>query len=396
MIRLALILVFGFSTTSCGKGGIVNPFGSDDPLYGKPDFIRNAGPGNQKPGPGTLREEEIIISSNQSSFIFQEDVSTEIKISGRVLRPDYNLKLVIENMDEFPGASFDAATGAFTYLPKIGSVPESAANGLETLLKVQAIAVGVDGSNTVKNKSFNVLIRRASLQPTVVKDDLAVNYIREGERTRFTVSVSYRGEPGQVKNPDLRVNIDPPKTSYDSDLSKYITLEGNPVQDANDPKIWNYTFEINLYNVNLTKSSEDYAFQISFQNSQALSSTPREFTVNVRTNLEEIRSTIEYDTVRVTKGTTFVRDVVFYDPRDEGLVLVELTGPTPLPEGMTIDRCREGSRDSIRICTIVWAVPTTLNESYFTLRFEATSRSQAYGDNFSISRNFSLDFQVEP
>ena len=384
----------GMVATSCSKGGIGNPFGSDDPLNGLPEYIRNAKPGDQKITPDPLIEADLPISSNQSYFLFQEGVAGEAQVFGRVLKPNYSVSLSIQNLNEFPGATFDPATGIFRWTPDQVFIPDGRAQ-IDLELKVRLLATSPEGAQVSRVKSFPLYLRPSSVQAVVVRDDLTEPFIREGRRTNFAVTVQYRGIVGQTALPNLRVLIDPPTSPRDEDLSKYVTQLGDPRQSSADPTHWIYRFEIDLYNVDLTKTSEDFKFRLSFQNPEAVSSTPREYSLQVRTDLQLPRSTLDRGTILAKAGERVVKEFVFYDPRDEGLLSIERENPSILPDGMT-ETCREGDTKSVQICSVVWDVPPQQSPRSVELRYRVESHSQAEDDTHSVYKIFRLTFQVVP
>lgn len=390
-----LMVVLGLTLASCGKGGIGNPFGSSDPFDGMPEHIRNGKTGYEKGQDTGLKEEDLPITSNQSYFLFLEGAPGESQIMGRVLREGFTYQLSIKNIEDFKGATFDPATGVFRWTPPVGIVPDTE-EGVNRMVRAQIIATSLDGTQVLsKTRDFDMRIQKVSVQAAIVRDDLSIPFMREGDEKTFNVTVQYRGVANQPKGPDLRVVIDRPANTYRNDLSKYVFQEGDPVQDRNNPRNWTYKFRINLYGADLTKSASDYYFQLAFTNPLGVSSAPKEFEIPVRTNLESIRTTLDRSVIRVKPGTTFTKEAIFYDPREEGYLFAQLMNPAVVPVGMT-QECREGDNVSVRICTVVWAVdPAAVVGSSVDLEFKAQSRSQAPGDNYMVERDFTMYFQVE-
>ncbi len=402
MIRLLMVAFLGLSTLSCGKGGIANPFGSDDPYIGQPDYIQEAartGGGGiiRKPGSDRLQYDEIILSSNVSYFSFRETTPGEGQLNVRILRPGYTASLAIENINDFPGATFDSSTGIFRWTPPLGRIPVGQ-DQVEMSVKVEVSVAGTDGRITKVTKPFLAYLRKASIQAAIVGNTLPTQFLREGTETLFNVTVQYRGVNNQSSPPDLTTLIERPANSFDRDLSGFVKQVGNPRQNGANSNQWYYTFSIDLRNVDLTKTSQDHKFQLAFQNPESVKSLPQEFNVQVRTDLQALRTTLERAPIRVKVGTTLTRDAVFYDPREEGYVFAELQNPTVLPQGMTVEACREGdTSNSMRICTVTWTVsPQQSTATTVDLKFKVESRSQAVGDNLTLSQNFTMTFQAVP
>lgn len=393
MKQIILAIVLGFTAVSCGKGGIGNPFGSWDPLVGKPDHIRNAKPGFEKNRELPVVESELPITSNQPYFLFLEGESGQATVFGRVLRDGYDSKLTIKNISEFPGASFDPTTGVFRWTPAPGIVAGDS-NVLELTLWVQISAT--NGSEAIsREKGFPLIVQKIGIQAAVVRDTLQAEFVREGSTQTFDVVVQYRGAGPQAPPPDLTVLIQEPTGVYDEDLSKYVKLRGSARQEPGNPQNWIYPFEINLRNADLTKSSDDFGFRILFMNSQGIKSVPKEFQIQVRTNLEHIQSNEYYDRFYVKAGTTVSKDLIMYDGRQEGSLFAQLTPFTTLPSGMTTN-CVQGNNSTIYVCTVTWAVdPLTPVGTRVDLSFKARSTSKAVGDSYYVEDTFFMKFQVE-
>lgn len=395
-ILLAIVLVvgFGFTLVSCGKGGVGNPFGDWDPLAGMPDHIRNAKPGFEKSREIPVVEAEMPITSNQPYFLFLEGESGQATVFGRVLREGYDAKLAIKNINEFPGASFDPTTGTFRWAPTPGMVAAES-NVLELTLWVQITAT--NGTEVIsREKGFPLLVQKKGIQAAVIRDTLQTQFVREGSTQTFDVVVQYRAAGPSAPPPDLMALIQETPSVYDEDLSKFVKQRGNPRQEPGNPMNWIYSFEINLYKAELTKNSEDFTFQIVFMNTQGLASIPKEFQVQVRTNLEYIQTNESYYTRhRVKAGTTISKDLIMYDPKQEGILFAQLNAGATLPLGMTVN-CNPGNHTSTYICRVDWAVdPATPAGTRADLSFKARSTSQAVGDNYFVEDTFTIKFEVE-
>lgn len=160
IIRILASVLLGIGLAACGKGGIGNPFGSEDPFAGMPDEIRNPqteGDRDRKPqAPSDLREEDFQFSTDQADYKFREGIPGEVKMTAKIARANFNAEIKVGNPVEFPGATFDPLTGTFEWTPATGVVTDPT----QPLLKRMRVEISAIDSNGrfVRSKEFFVAI----------------------------------------------------------------------------------------------------------------------------------------------------------------------------------------------------------------------------------------------
>jgi hypothetical protein len=88
-----------------------------DPLSGANDRVRNGEPPVEKPAPAKALPKEYLAIDGEDLYETTVGETLEIKVTGRVMIPDVPSEMSIENLADFPGATFDKATGTFKWTP---------------------------------------------------------------------------------------------------------------------------------------------------------------------------------------------------------------------------------------------------------------------------------------
>lgn len=109
-MNIITVLFLGLVLNSCSL--------QQNPIADAPDSVKNG----VAPGKDTTDKKEVTDKASlqidaPKLVNFLVGVSTEFKITGRVLVPNLKFILQVENLAQFPGATFDQATGIFKWAP---------------------------------------------------------------------------------------------------------------------------------------------------------------------------------------------------------------------------------------------------------------------------------------
>jgi hypothetical protein len=425
--QLVLIALGALALAACGK---------QDPLADQPDYIRNATPGFQKPAPPVASKDNMIISSNASHFFFTEGVEGQVSITGRILLDNYQAELMIDNLADFDGASFDTATGIFSWIPPKGFV--SGANSTRTtFLRIRLNGKQKDTSITAtRTEDFPMTISRMERQPTIVKETgFPATAAREGETLRITLYVKDEDAVNtQGQKPKIFIQS-PTNEPRVGDLTPYIRVssEDNPDQDFSDPTLWKFTINVNLQDVDVTKNSGDFYFRVTAVTRFGKMSPTKEYRVAINTDVQH--PIISSESFEATVGIDMLQDVIVMDPRQEGNVTVDIQNPQELPKGFTFKCTPQTNRRWMNVCRANWSlaaamipVPIPVPEDSIepkpnplpgpnfggdqaevrnigptypigteaTVRIRATNSSPVSLDRYSVYRDYQLKFKVVP
>ncbi|MBX3018694.1 MAG: hypothetical protein KF767_12445 [Bdellovibrionaceae bacterium] len=391
--QLTLIALGALAFSGCGN---------QDPLAGQPDYIKNATPGFQKPAPPVASKENMIISSNASHFFFTENVEGQVSITGRILLDNYETDLMVDNLADFDGATFDPATGIFSWVPPRGYVSGSESTRT-TFLRVR-----LNGRQTQTNitatrtEDFPMTISRLERQPTIVKETgFPASAAREGETLRLTIWVKDEDGVNQAGQKPRIFIQSPTNEPRVGDLTPYIRVasEDNPDRDFSDPTMWKFTINVNLQDVDVTKNSGDFYFRVTAVTRFGKMSPTKEYRVAINTDVQH--PILSSDSFEAKVGVDMNQDVIVMDPRQEGIVTVEILNPSELPNGFTLNCVQQSGRRWMNVCRASWKLaaapiemPATPIGTESTVRIRATNSSPVSLDRYSVNRDFALKFKV--
>lgn len=406
--------------------------GAKDPLAGQPDYIRNATPGFQKPADPIPDDKNMIISSNQTRFFFMETIEGQGVFTGRILLDKYNGELSIENLIDFEGATFDPVTGVFTWTPPRGFV-SGVDSTRDTFLRVRLIGFK-EGTSVAANKTqdFPLTVKRFERVPSIEREvGLPTRAVREGENLRIVLYVKDEdavNQDGQKPRIFIQAPVNEPRVG---DLTPYIRVasEDNPEQNFSDRSTYEFTINVNLYDMDLTKNSGDYHFRVTAVSRHGKMSLPKEYKISVMTNV--VHPVISSDTFEAKVGVDMVQDILVADPRQEGIVSVEILNPNALPKGFSF-KCMDHDNRWMKLCRATWAMaappipiripvpadvvpappaplpgpeigpqpePRNFGPNFpvgteAQVKIRTTNSSPVKNDSFSVSRTYNLKFKV--
>jgi len=357
-----------------------------DPLAHKDRALQN---GQQKPSdpqkPEGVRSDEVRLQYPEV-FTFQEGIHGEFTLVGRILLPGYTPTIVIENMDEFPGAVFDAATGKFSWTPAVGTVKRDLDDTRETRpLKVSV--VGQKSGDVVVQNTFVVKLDIAKTLgvPEIFEISKAFLTLREGERADLTVRIR-----------DLDAGADPatwPKLQIlpmlrTPNLSQFVTLtdmdmEGNGEFTAN--------LKVDLRGAELTKSKTFFGFSLQATSRYQKSGKKQDITVVALTSFSALQSTW-FDTVEVNLGSKSEYQFLIFDPKEE--LQVDVPEFTEAPAGMSFACKRMGIHR--QLCKAFWVPDPFVTPRYYRIRANVRVRNQDSVDSQVETQRLGFDLSVLP
>ena len=150
-ILLAVIL-------SAGLFGCSN--WNQDPLKNKDGVLAS---GQSKPvelvEPKPLASDAVRILA-PDFMRFKENEAGELMVAVRNLLPGYSVQVAIDNLTDFPGATFDAASGKFAWTPAKGLILPVELEKAMTL-KVRTVATLAGSATVFSEKEIQIILNRA-------------------------------------------------------------------------------------------------------------------------------------------------------------------------------------------------------------------------------------------
>lgn len=358
-----------------------------DPLAGRSEDLRNAKkPGPQPEKPAPVETDNLVIDA-PDAVTFSEGVSNEFQMRTRVLLPEYDqVDLLVENIDAFPGATFDAATGVFRWTPPAGIVGTGITR--QMLMNVRTYV----SSST--NKDARVLthgrvvvfaITKNPQEPTVSRISNLGATLREDDYYNFHI---YVNDPdASAVAPELIFTT--PRAASKS-LAPYISIDD--VDFDSRTQVWDFSCRLNLYSVEITNSMSSAGFSVKAITSYGKSSQPLEYAGTILTDLQDAKTTWQ-GTQTLKPGVENRIPFVVYNPAGEGLLSLDPGFKIPAGSSLScVGTTVVGSMQCEFVYTPVGVVGRRTSD---TITMYARTRNTYTSDTASTTTYFTYRFEVE-
>jgi hypothetical protein len=364
--------------------------GQQDPLSEK-DQAMGDGTKDPQPVQGTKPIQSDAIRIDTVDFYsFLAGQAGEFKINGRVLIPDYEMKLEILNAAEFDGATYDAATGLFKWTPN-----ENLVTGADTyrdlVMQVQVVATKPGNIVLMGTRNVAVRVNRVLKVPDIVTAGFDNTGIKVREGTTYSLTVMVNDPSAAVDQatwPTLLIN----SVAGSGNLVEYLRLVTRDRQSNGQIR---YVYYLDLTNTELTKSYKSFGLSFKAVSMFNKFSVEKTMTFNVFNKLVAPQTTWTSN-ISQRIGTKLNHSFMVLDPKDEGVLsLGNLTG---LPAGMAQPVCTTVTT-SIKSCVLSWDIPVNDVPRTITMSQTATLASQYPGQDNETSRSnftYSLTLTAAP
>ena len=301
-----ICITLAFSVISCGLS-------QQDPFGGYPEDVRKATSPERMHRP-TAPSGSVVFFDIKDRYIFQEGKEESISIEFRITDPEFErTKTVIGNMDQFNEATYDEDDQKFKWTPPEGFVsPGNVYQGLPLVVQVYG---NHQGQPQMYERVALIEVSRGESRPEIVDVQGLEQDFREGCNTTFKILVR---DPTSKSHPNVVVS---PK--YNS-LSPLVTVSKVPERSKENPSLWTFRAEAQLYKLDLTKERYLYSFEIYAYSDRGVSSQKKTFQLDVMTNLVE-PEILALDEVEFPVGVLKSYTFVVADIRNEGTVKVDFT-----------------------------------------------------------------------
>jgi hypothetical protein len=276
-----------------------------------------------------------------SYFSFLEQEADEIKISARVLIPDYELQISIPNIADFPGATYDAANGVFRWNPPRNLIPVDRQR-IERMLQVRVAARKENNPALIGTKSIVVALQRNLQIPVVRSVDISSISLREGRDTNFRVLVR-----------DLDADLSDNRTWPRLELG--MVVDRTPLMNVvkflridREGQDLSYSFNMNLMNKELTKNFVDAGLSFTPISRYQSVGTPANLSIRIFTSFSILAST--WQPIQVVAGEKIDQTFLIMDTKSE--LTLRYLRTENLPGGATMS-CTPANRNVLS-CRLQW------------------------------------------
>lgn len=303
MKSILIVLVLALTAVGCSNW-------NQDPLKDKDGVL---GTGTGKPvelvQPKPLSTDAIRILA--PDFLrFKENEEAEFSILVRNLLPGYTTQLVIDNMADFPGATFNAATGQFKWRPAAGAILPNEVEKYGAI-KVRVIASQAGSATIFSEKEVQVVVNRIFKIPKMTSIQKLSPTMREGESLEVKVTI----EDMDANPVDQKTwsNLQIMPTQGQKSISGFMSLKSYRwVNGSNYEAI----FTIDLMGAEVSESMDTLSFDINLISRFYQISDRQTQSINVYTGFTDVKST--WTTILEDKlGAVINYQFLIYDPKAE-------------------------------------------------------------------------------
>ena len=333
MRNLLIVALLSSFWLGCGKL-------SQDPYNGLPDTSNK--PGNvpeEKPGdPNAIRPR----TSDGYNFVLEQE--QQIQIEATILVENYQVVGRIENLNAFPGATYDASTGIFTWKPTRDFFSDELKR--TQTLGVVFIGTSTDGKTKVYRRDWPVQIEvtRTPEQPGIVDASQFPAFVDEGGYIDLWFEVA---DADAGKSIDLFPELVLNHQTKSNELAPFITISpAELIRSGN----FRYSVRLDLRNVELTNTSKSFSVSFSPQSRYGVMGGAKVWELTVVSSLSSPVSSWT-DEVTFQEGVETKCSFYLVNPKGEGsLSLGELK---ELPPGASLT-CKSEPKASMLLCDFTW------------------------------------------
>lgn len=376
------VLVAGLLLVGCGKD-----FFQQNPLDAANENIKKSKPVIEKPDVQAPVQSDAVRIQGPEAISFKEKRADKFIFKPTLLMPDYEAKIIVENMDMFPGAKFDSNTGEFSWTPPKGYVSQNFYQELDLVLIAVAKSKISKDANVYSNKrSFHVFVNRDASVPQILRVDRNETSIREGSTGYFSVVVKDE-DGGMDEETTPKLTILP--SSSGVSLSSYVSL-GNITADL-VKKEWKFDLRVNLGSAELTDSISDADFILRATNRFGTYSPEYKVNYSVFTKLGSIETSWD-PSFELTPGQNNSVSFLVYDTRNEGVINANL-GSLSLPSGATV-KCSSKKVGAPLNCFFNWNPPYNTRSQVFDWSFTTEMKNKNSADRTAVNGRHQLQVRV--
>jgi hypothetical protein len=384
-------LGFALVLASCTNGL------KQDPYADQPESVKNAGPMDPKPKqkPADADNPAYLRINAEDSYQFTEgEKPPTVTITGKILSDvnghspqlgsDYELS--IDNMADFPGASFDASTGNFVWSPQPGYVEATYSRNIHIDVTLTTKFLPIRKTT----RSIIGVVTRAELDPTIVSvEDLVSLPTKEGEKREFKVVVRDPHADSKTANTKPRLTISSDDSSAGVSAANLIYCKGfkgctDPAIDPKDPMQYIFTLVLDLTNKEVTSGETTMSFGLIATSRFGEPSAVKKTNVHIITSINNPEmSWAASDPITVVAGQENTVNFTVYDPKgtESNLTVNFDTRCDQVLATDAVCSCKSGGPGSgaTQLCTISWKVPAQPTQSDFQISLSSFNQSKYDG-----------------
>lgn len=326
MNKIFSIVLICFVLSACST--------QQDPLSNAPDVVKQGTP------PVDYSEDSIekpiakdALQIDVPNLINgQVNSSIEFKIQGRVLVPDVQFQLKIDNLAAFPGAVFDEATGEFKWIPKPEVMGKNFYTQFSLIISLTTLPGKTNIPISIEKKTIILNIVDAFGKPTVTSVQANASY---ETGFAYNLNIDLFDDRAETKN-DFSLIFNQCNSSSYLPINQVITYNQNNFRvDLPKSKLSGF-INLNLRANPFTYvSTSDYCFSVVTVSKFGILSAPYEVKIKMKVPTSPTKSTLT--NLNIKKGESKTFNFSFFDPYQKGhLSILSNDVPETILPGSTI------------------------------------------------------------
>ncbi len=351
---------------------------NQDPLAKKPQALNDVVEKPTLPPVVTPVASDAIRIDTVDFINFDEGQTSEFQISARVLLPDYEFEIEIDNPQDFPGATFDPASGKFSWTPQ--GVLVGGELKTDRLLMVRVTAEKPNAAVLMGTKAVRIQINRIFNDPKIVSVLAPTAGIREGSIEYITLKVNDMDAVSGDQGTWPRLVFSNP-AGVENGIAGFMHVDRVLALPNND---FEFKIGVDLRKSDIVRTSE--VFKADFRVASRFNkiSDVESFSIRVKNLLGKAQTTwtekAEYE-----GGLKVDNQFMIFEPRGEGDIL-----------SVTFKRLPQGARAQCNrkekwmwSCQLQWLSPASNVTQEIDFEAEVRMTNQ---DNFFDPQEFTQTF----
>lgn len=378
MIKLSSLIVLSSVLFGCGL--------HQDPLKGKDSRFLDGLNAPTKPVLDRPVASDAIRVQAPEFVSLEEGKASQFQISARVLLEGYTAVVSLENLNEFPGATYDPSTGQVQWTPPKGYVPVGGDLIFERNLVVTVQAMKSGSAVLMGSKMIPLRVARGFLAPEITSASISDRAVREGQSTYVTIRV--RDYDADANDRSTWSQIQFKAANSKLDLTSHLQLYDFRSRGNND---FDYIYVLDLVNTEVTPTYAVVQTFVMASSRYGKLSSQKDFSIGVYTSLTSPLAT--WNPPRFQVGVTTVYDFDVYDPKFEAQ-LRDL-GTDRSPDQATFDCSSSSSSPTILHCRFSYTPTEDSRGKSDSMSLSVESRNQNASDTNRPVTKISLPYQVD-
>jgi|GEM_PF-6503090 len=378
--NLLITLCAGLTLAGCGGW-------DQNPLDGKKgDF------GKAKPVPTPADKAKPLRSDVVKIYMpdfqdFQEGMASEFTITARVLLEGYSPEIELENLADFPGATFNKTTGMFRWAPPTGFVESTGEVGqrLRRNLIVRAFGRKPGDQVLFVDAERPMYVSREFKVPEITSIIKNESFLREGATTLIPVIVFDKDAVANIPSTWPKILFQ--TVTGSKSLSGLSTIYREESLGNSQYRIY---VQVDARDAELSDSIDTFKMTLVANSRFGRLSLPKELTLDIYTSLSAPTSTWT-EPVQVKETETLAYKFMVNDPKLEAWLSLDRTFSLPTGSNLT---CQPISR-GILSCTFTWT-PLEGQAGVYDLSIYVRSRNNDIRDTVQPIRTLYFRTQVLP